>query len=141
MRTDSLIPVQTAHGVDVVGCSAPELDPGVVEDIQRVWGFHTLRPLQAEAIAAGIAGRDTLVVMPTGGGKSLCYQVPALAAARAGDTRIDVCVSPLIALMKDQVDGLRTNGYPAASLHSGIGNLRTRGGAVSGNSTASAGFA
>ena len=44
-------------------------------------------------------------------------------------------------LMKDQVDGLRTNGYPAASLHSGIGNLRTRGGAVSGNSTASAGFA
>jgi len=122
MRTDSLIPVQTAHGVDVVGCSAPELDPAVVEDIQRVWGFHTLRPLQAEAIAAGIAGRDTLVVMPTGGGKSLCYQVPALAAARAGDTRIDVCVSPLIALMKDQVDGLRTNGYPAASLHSGMTN-------------------
>ncbi|MBV5345303.1 MAG: ATP-dependent DNA helicase RecQ, partial [Rhodoferax sp.] len=48
--------------------------------------------------------------------------MPALAAARAGDTRIDVCVSPLIALMKDQVDGLRTNGYPAASLHSGMTN-------------------
>ena len=89
MRTESLIPVQAARGVDVVGCAAPELDPAVVDDIQRVWGFHTLRPLQAEAIAAGIAGRDTLVVMPTGGGKSLCYQVPALAAARAGDTRID----------------------------------------------------
>ena len=58
--------------------------------------------------------------MPTGGGKSLCYQVPPLAAARAGDTRIDVCVSPLIALMKDQVDGLRSNGYPAAALHSGM---------------------
>jgi ATP-dependent DNA helicase RecQ len=122
MRTDSLIPAQDAHGSDAFGPDHPGLDAAVFDDIQRVWGFDTLRPLQAEAIAAGIAGRDSLVVMPTGGGKSLCYQVPPLAAARAGDTRIDVCVSPLIALMKDQVDGLRTNGYPAASLHSGMTN-------------------
>ena len=122
MRTDSLIPAQDAHGSDAFGHDHPGLDAAVFDDIQRVWGFDTLRPLQAEAIAAGIAGRDSLVVMPTGGGKSLCYQVPPLAAARAGDTRIDVCVSPLIALMKDQVDGLRTNGYPAASLHSGMTN-------------------
>ncbi|MCX5641383.1 MAG: RecQ family ATP-dependent DNA helicase, partial [Planctomycetota bacterium] len=93
MRTDSLIPAQDAHGSDAFGQDHPSLDAAVFDDIQRVWGFDTLRPLQAEAIAAGIAGRDSLVVMPTGGGKSLCYQVPPLAAARAGDTRIDVCVS------------------------------------------------
>ncbi|MFM8817694.1 MAG: DEAD/DEAH box helicase, partial [Phycisphaerales bacterium] len=112
-----------AGGVAVAGAApgAGALDSLVMEDVRRVWGFDALRPLQAEAIAAGIAGRDSLVVMPTGGGKSLCYQVPPLAAARRGDARIDVCVSPLIALMKDQVDGLRTNGYPAAALHSGMG--------------------
>jgi ATP-dependent DNA helicase RecQ len=96
------------------------LDAATMEDVRRVWGFDRLRPLQAEAIEAGIAGRDSLLVMPTGGGKSLCYQVPPLAAARVGDRRIDVCVSPLIALMKDQVDGLRASGYPAAALHSGL---------------------
>ena len=120
MRTEPPIPAQEAHGFDVVGRPAPALHPAVLDDVRRIWGFDALRPLQAEAIAAGIAGRDSLVVLPTGGGKSLCYQVPPLAAARAGDTRIDVCVSPLIALMKDQVDGLRTNGYPAAALHSGM---------------------
>ena len=120
MRTEPPIPAQEAHGVEAIGRPAPGLDPAVLDEVRRIWGFDTLRPLQAEAIAAGIAGRDSLLVMPTGGGKSLCYQVPPLAAAQAGDTRIDVCVSPLIALMKDQVDGLRTNGYPAAALHSGM---------------------
>ncbi|MBL9140628.1 MAG: RecQ family ATP-dependent DNA helicase, partial [Phycisphaerae bacterium] len=96
------------------------LDGETLADIRRVWGFDQLRPLQAEAIAAGIAGRDSLLVMPTGGGKSLCYQVPPLAAIRLGDTRIDVCVSPLIALMKDQVDGLRASDYPAAALNSSM---------------------
>jgi ATP-dependent DNA helicase RecQ len=96
------------------------VDPETLADIRRVWGFDTLRPLQAEAIAAGIAGRDSLIVLPTGGGKSLCYQVPPLAAERRGDARLDLCVSPLIALMKDQVDGLRASGYPAAALHSGL---------------------
>jgi ATP-dependent DNA helicase RecQ len=98
--------------------SHPDVD--IAADIRRIWGFESLRPLQSEAISAGVAGRDSLVVMPTGGGKSLCYQVPPLVAARSGDTRIDVCVSPLIALMKDQVDGLKASGYPAAALHSGM---------------------
>ena len=69
-----------------------------------------MRPLQSEAIQAGLERRDSLVVMPTGGGKSLCYQVPPAVARRT-----DVVVSPLIALMKDQVDALRLSGYPAAA--------------------------
>ena len=87
----------------------------VAEVLRRWWGFETLRPLQSEAIAASLAGRDSLVVMPTGGGKSLCYQLPPL----IGDTT-DVVISPLVALMKDQVDALEAIGYPAAALHSGL---------------------
>ena len=87
----------------------------IVDAVRRYWGFDALRPLQAEAIGAALAGRDSLVVMPTGGGKSLCYQVPPLV-----DDSLDIVVSPLISLMKDQVDGLRTCGYPAACLHSGL---------------------
>ena len=83
--------------------------------VRQYWGFDALRPLQAEAIGAALGGRDSLVVMPTGGGKSLCYQVPPLL-----DDSLDIVVSPLISLMKDQVDGLRTCGYPAACLHSGL---------------------
>jgi ATP-dependent DNA helicase RecQ len=90
-------------------------DARILAEIHRIWGYNQLRPLQAEAIRAGIATRDSLVVLPTGGGKSLCYQVPALVTART-----DVVVSPLIALMKDQVDGLRAVGYPAVALHSGL---------------------
>ena len=91
----------------------PALAP-ILATVRRYWGYDTLRPLQAEAIRAGLDHCDSLVVMPTGGGKSLCYQVPP-----AVTNRTDVVVSPLIALMKDQVDGLRANGYPAAALHSG----------------------
>jgi len=83
--------------------------------LSRWWGFESLRPLQADAIRAALAGRDSLVVMPTGGGKSLCYQLPPL----VGDTT-DVVVSPLVALMKDQVDALESIGYPAAAIHSGL---------------------
>jgi ATP-dependent DNA helicase RecQ len=83
--------------------------------VRRYWGYSELRPLQAEAITAGLEQRDSLVVMPTGGGKSLCYQVPAELARRT-----DIVVSPLISLMKDQVDGLRECGYPAAALYSGM---------------------
>ncbi|MFM8415075.1 MAG: DEAD/DEAH box helicase, partial [Planctomycetota bacterium] len=85
--------------IDAAGRTAAALDPRVAEVLRRWWGFETLRPLQAEAIAAALAGRDSLVVMPTGGGKSLCYQLPPL----VGDTT-DVVISPLVALMKDQVD-------------------------------------
>ncbi|MBI2962119.1 MAG: RecQ family ATP-dependent DNA helicase [Deltaproteobacteria bacterium] len=94
----------------------------VLATVRRYWGFEGLRPLQEEAIRAGLEHRDSLVVLPTGGGKSLCYQVPPAVARRT-----DVVVSPLIALMKDQVDGLRACGYPAAALHGGMdpGSIRT----------------
>ena len=88
-------------------------NPAVSDAIRSVWGFDTLRPLQAEAIDAALANRDALVVLPTGGGKSLCYQVPPLVA-----DELTVVISPLISLMKDQVDGLVLNGYPAHALHS-----------------------
>src|SRR5262252_5177522 len=87
----------------------------ILSTVQRYWGYSELRPMQEAAIRAGLEHRDSLVVMPTGGGKSLCYQVPAELAQRT-----DIVVSPLIALMKDQVDGLRACGYPAAALYSGM---------------------
>jgi ATP-dependent DNA helicase RecQ len=87
----------------------------ILATVRRYWGYSEVRPLQAEAITAGLEQRDSLVVMPTGGGKSLCYQVPAELARRT-----DIVVSPLISLMKDQVDGLRECGYPAAALYSGM---------------------
>jgi len=87
----------------------------IVATVRRYWGYETLRPLQAEAIRAGLDRRDSLVVMPTGGGKSLCYQAPPAVAGRT-----DIVISPLIALMKDQVDALRACGYPAIALHSGM---------------------
>ncbi len=85
------------------------------EVVRRVWGFSELRPLQADAIALAAEGRDALIVLPTGGGKSLCYQVPPLL-----DDSCDIVVSPLISLMNDQVAALKAYGYPAASLHSGL---------------------
>jgi ATP-dependent DNA helicase RecQ len=81
--------------------------------VERVWGYAELRPLQAEAMLAALAGRDSLVVLATGGGKSLCYQAPAL--LREGLTCV---VSPLISLMQDQVAGLVESGVPAVMLTS-----------------------
>ena len=85
----------------------------LLQVIKRHWGFGALRPLQEQAMRAVLGGRDSLVVMPTGGGKSLCYQAPAV--LRGGTT---VVISPLIALMKDQVDGLRACGIPAVQIDS-----------------------
>ena len=85
----------------------------VHETVRRVWGYGAFLPLQEPAIQAVLDGRDSLVVLPTGGGKSLCYQAPAVNLRR-----LAVVVSPLIALMKDQVDGLREAGVPAAYLNS-----------------------
>ncbi|NOX60274.1 MAG: RecQ family ATP-dependent DNA helicase, partial [Planctomycetes bacterium] len=83
--------------------------------VKQYWGYDSLRPLQHEAMSAGIAGRDALVVLPTGGGKSLCYQAPALLRDQP-----TVVVSPLIALMKDQVDALISRGISAAFLNSSL---------------------
>ena len=83
--------------------------------VETHWGFRSFRPLQDQAMQAVLDERDSLVVLPTGGGKSLCYQAPAL--ARGGVT---VVVSPLIALMKDQVDGLRSLGIAARQFDSSL---------------------
>src|SRR5689334_10419117 len=96
-----------------------DLDAKIAATLTRFWGFGTLRPLQRDAIDATLARRDSLVVMPTGGGKSLCYQLPPL-LREPGEASLCIVVSPLIALMKDQVDGLVLGGYPAAALHSGV---------------------
>ena len=94
---------------------SPATDPRITEVLAKWWGFDQLRPLQLEAIQSALDGRDSLVVMPTGGGKSLCYQLPPL----VGEST-DVVISPLVALMKDQVDALEAIGYPAAAIHSGV---------------------
>ena len=87
--------------------------PDLLHTLKATFGFDGFRPLQREIIEATLAGRDVFALLPTGGGKSLCFQLPAL--VRPGLT---VVVSPLIALMKDQVDGLRVAGVDAAYLNS-----------------------
>src|SRR5687767_6164800 len=85
------------------------------EVIARYWGYSALRPLQREAMDAVLAGRDSVVVMPTGSGKSLCFQAPAI--VRPG---LALVVSPLISLMKDQVDTLLGNGVAAGLYNSSL---------------------
>ncbi|QDT70204.1 ATP-dependent DNA helicase RecQ [Planctomycetes bacterium MalM25] len=91
----------------------PSTDDALRDVLQQYWGYEDFRPLQREAMRAVMAGRDSVVVLPTGGGKSLCFQAPAVAMEGMA-----LVVSPLIALMKDQVDTLRNCGVPAAYLNS-----------------------
>ncbi len=102
------------------GDSPVTTDP-LRETLETVFGFRSFRPGQEEVVRALAAGKDAFVLMPTGGGKSLCYQLPAL--VRPGTALV---VSPLIALMKDQVDSLRQLGVAAACYHSALGAEESR---------------
>ena len=88
----------------------------LLDVLERYWGYTSFRPLQRDAMDAILSRRDSVVVLPTGGGKSLCFQAPALVSGGLG-----LVVSPLISLMKDQVDTLVGNGVPAALYNSTLG--------------------
>jgi ATP-dependent DNA helicase RecQ len=126
---------RTPDGDHAVGVDrgVTDADRVLLEALHRVWGYSSFRPLQREAMHAILASRDSVVVLPTGGGKSLCFQAPALAPAprsgcggpgpgpadRPHDRQgLALIVSPLISLMKDQVDGLRVDGVAASYLNS-----------------------
>jgi ATP-dependent DNA helicase RecQ len=91
----------------------PEAGPNLSEVLRRYWGYHEFRPKQENVIRSVLAAHDTCVVMPTGGGKSLCYQLPAVISGKTA-----VVVSPLIALMQDQAAQLAQMGIPAAVINS-----------------------
>jgi ATP-dependent DNA helicase RecQ len=91
------------------------------ETLRTIFGYSAFRPHQEEIVATLVRGEDAFVLMPTGGGKSLCYQIPAL--HRPGTA---IVVSPLISLMKDQVDALRANGVRAACYNSSLGAAESR---------------
>lgn len=105
--------------VDARDHASEDLRPPLAETerlravMREYWGYDAFLPLQERAMTAGVSGRDSLVVLPTGGGKSLCYQVPALCLEGMA-----VVISPLISLMKDQVDALQACGVPAAFINS-----------------------
>ncbi len=87
--------------------------PDLISALSRYWGYSSFRPLQDRIVGSLLSGHDTCVVMPTGGGKSLCYQLPAVVSGKTA-----VVISPLIALMQDQAAQLRQMGIPAAVLNS-----------------------
>ncbi|WP_443943656.1 ATP-dependent DNA helicase RecQ [Pedobacter sp. AW1-32] len=87
-----------------------------IEILQKYWGYPAFRPLQQDIITAALDGKDTLALLPTGGGKSICFQVPAM--VKEG---ICIVVSPLIALMKDQVENLKSKGIEAIAIYAGMG--------------------
>src|SRR6202040_2667049 len=91
----------------------PETD--LLSPLRRYWGYSTFRPFQERIVRSLLAGHDTCVVMPTGGGKSLCYQLPAVVSEGTA-----VVISPLIALMQDQATQLAQMGIPAAVLNSSL---------------------
>ena len=91
------------------------MEQKLLDTFKKYWQDDSFRPMQREAIESVMSGHDTLVLMPTGGGKSIIYQLPTLAS-----DGLCIVVTPLIALMKDQVDALRRRGIPAVAVHSGL---------------------
>jgi len=87
------------------------------EALEKIWGYQLFRPMQADIIASILHGNDTLAILPTGGGKSLCFQIPALCMEG-----VCIVITPIIALMKDQVAQLRQKGISAAGIYSGMSN-------------------
>jgi len=92
-----------------------------VEILKRYWKYNSFRPLQQEIIDSILSGNDTLAVMPTGGGKSICFQVPSIM-----NDGLCLVISPLIALMKDQVLNLKRKGIPALSIYSGMSFIEVK---------------
>lgn len=132
-----------AQRLDSLRAERPELDeaPPVFEGPQdpgeilgEVFGYETFRGLQGEVVEHILAGDDALVVMPTGGGKSLCFQIPAIARQRQG-MGITIVVSPLVALMRDQVKALKRVGVPAEALNSAAAGRRARARMLRGTTT------
>ena len=117
--------VDAAGMIGTAGIAHDGADGVSMDDAQaalkRYFGYESFRPGQRQAIEAIVHGRDTLAIMPTGAGKSLCYQVPSLLF-----TGVTIVVSPLIALMHDQVEALESAGVPAAYLNSSLGEAEQR---------------
>jgi ATP-dependent DNA helicase RecQ len=99
--------------------SLPPSGPKDIHEVLREhWGYTQFRPVQEDVIRSVMAGKDTLALLPTGGGKSICFQVPALATGR-----LCLVISPLIALMKDQVERLKRMGIPARAITSAMSHV------------------
>src|ERR1700730_19336644 len=96
-----------------MGTATTSPAPDLLATLHRYWGYETFRPLQERIVHSLLAGRDAAIIMPTGGGKSLCYQLPAVVSGQTV-----VVISPLIALMQDQAAQLAQMGIPAAVLNS-----------------------
>lgn len=115
MSTTTLSPERSPSKVQPMSDSA--INQRLSAALEQYWGYNSFRPLQFDAMKCVMQDQDSLVVFPTGGGKSLCFQTPAM--CRDG---LAVVVSPLISLMKDQVDALQACGIPAACLNSSVSN-------------------